>query len=389
MEVVAEPSPPNRSLAEEQYAQKMLLSPEHCADLRQEYTDSVLQSEQYQSMVEHDQPSALKWIARLQRKPVFAALVGHAVHNVMHEIVPFLEEGGELCRPREDRAYELKDYEQTSDVSEITGTAANYLFSLLHHLDKGWQKVLVDADTPGHPCAYLMEELDGIQTSLRSIDPNYITARESCHTNPRDNAIVTLELLTRSRIEYADATYQAHRVPSVAALTRQALHSADRLSWGTTASRAAVGIPMHTSRLSEHFSEIEAYDPTIPAQRIAERSNLICPYAENGEFGFAHKSLAEKPWDWARRCAALPITMPEEADRDIARRFQAYCYRYEQVNPAKAPDRQNMDEEWALVHPGQFVLQFGSLIGRETIFKDWPNKDVYEANAWPQLSVLV
>jgi len=383
---------PNWSLADEKLAQELLYHPEQSIDFTLQHEEAMLQSEQYQLMVEYNPLKAAVWLSRHRRKPLYGAMTSHALHNVMHQVVPMLEGDDQLLGITYDAPpYPLARH-QTSDIDHITErTTTAYLFSIHKYLDRGWQKVLADSRTPGHPCQQLMEALEPVQALHRFLKPRAGNAEQVCISLAKDNALVTMELLTRTRVHYAEECIEQHRIPTVQDLTRRALQSADRLSWGTTANKSSVTILLHSARLSEHFDTVVGYDPTRPQDDIvANRTNLTCPHIDSGQYGFAHPSLVDGPWKRPGFCPASPtIIMRDEKDRDIARRFLNYCFRNQQFEPKYAQDRIGMEQDLAAINLGEFLIQFGTLVARQTIFKDWPNIDVYKENAWPRFSALV
>ena len=385
---------PNWSLADEQLTQNLLYHPEQSVDLALQHEETMMQSEQYRLMAQHDPYKAAVWLVRHLRKPLYGAMISHSFHNVMHHVVPMLEGDDQLLGIVDEApAYPLAEH-QTSDIDSITDSAATaYLFSMHKYLDKGWEKVFADSRISGHPCQQLMEALEPVQALHCFLKPNARNAEQLCINLAKDNALVTLELLTRVRVHYADECIEQHRVPTVQDLTRRALQSADRLSWGTTANKTTVAMPLHSSRLSEHFADVVEYDPTEPQDDIvAKRTNLTCPHIDSGQYGFAHPSLVDGPWKRPTFCPASPmIIMRDEKDRDIARRFLNYCFRNQQFEPKYAQDRRGMAQDLAAINLGEFIIQFGILIARQTIFKDWPNIDAYKDNVRngpPRLSIL-
>jgi hypothetical protein len=86
--------------------------------------------------------------------------------------------------------------------------------------------------------------------------------------------------------------------------------------------------------------------------------------------------------------ASSTLQMPEPQNQEIMRRLGDYCKAGLDPSIPKPVQRKGMSQDLAMINPGTFIMQFGTLIARETIFKDWPNIEVYEKNAWPRLSLL-
>ena len=369
-------SPIPLNVREERIAQNMLFDPRSSIDALIDYEQELLGMPHYAVMVKKRPQMAAKQIARHLRKTAFAAISNHAFTAVLHDIVPALEAGKPLCPEPNVAPFTISHSVPTKDNRPFTGAAATYLWATTDILSKGWNVIVDQLRQPDSPCAALWEAFEVAQQMCKYAQPFYTgSPYEQCMLIAQDNGITSLELLTHLRTDWAELSYAHGNIPTAENTTLWSLQNADTLGWGATANVNALGKFIHADRLSEIFTTLEEVHPTEYPTMLAGHYKLMgtddeamCP-----RIAYTHHSLQDGPWEHERFCPApLTLVMPDPADQDIMRRFNDHCDRLLGIEPVPAASEKLLEDR-ALMNRATVLLQIGSLVGRETIFSQWPD----------------
>lgn len=339
-------------------------------DLIGGYERELLGSTAIALMMDRNPVKAHQYVGHHVRKVPFAAMSALVYTQVLHNIVPLLENKEPLCSDPDLDRFSIG---LTSPAGEeiLTGAKAAFMRCLVGILERGWDEAQETTQNDNtHPYNVLWECYEGAQFFLGcsqrfEAKPAFRDPQAQKVFISEDNASLALELLLHLGVQYIEDCSKTDQWPSTPGVTRQALRSADRLGWSSTGNRKSIA-----SLILAGGFEIDIDCPVKPTSK-----RLVVPVADTPRiYGFNHKSVAEGPWPYERLCpASMFLAMPTERDRDVLRRFYRIIHA-----PADEQDCPYFSRTTLL-------LQIASLVARETIFK---NRQFDQANM-PSLDDLI
>lgn len=326
-------------------------------------------------MLEHNPRRGERKIMRTLRKVTLSAITTLAYNRTVEAMMPLLENGKSLCSELDAQTpYRIESPSVLSEEDEVyTGNAAAFIRGVSRLLGHGWSEALSHLKNPDDSYYPIWECFEAIhEHHMFYVGLKNFSAEQQCETTIEDNAFVALELLTHVRAEYANECESRGIKPSAYGAMYKALRSADALGQSASGTSAAIGKVIGTNRLARHLPAMETGSGKIITEHLAKKA-LLAQSRDPRFYRYNHVSLQEGPWPGARFCPAVPwLQSAEPRDQQAMQAFDRYLSSVRRQFAPQGQESQEYEPDLTLYIRSTLLLQIGALVGRETIFKDWP-----------------